>query len=110
MKRDVFKNSVKHNSHASQSCGLPSPRISWGNGAQSVRTNPATQKRAGTGPLKFGEWKRGASIRLVRKPNYWDAEKPFLEEISFQIIPQGTNRVPALQTGEIDERLDFYTP
>ena len=75
-----------------------------------IGTNPANQKPVGTGPFKFGEWKRGASIRLVRNPNYWDAEKPFLEEIIFQIIPQGANRVPALQTGEIDELLDFYTP
>lgn len=75
-----------------------------------VGTNPANQKPVGTGPFMFAEWKRGASIRLVRNPNYWDAGKPHLDEIIFQIIPQATNRVPALQTGEIDELLDFYTP
>ena len=75
-----------------------------------VGTNPANLKPIGTGPFKFNEWKRGASIRLVRNDNYWDAEKPYLQEIIFQIIPQGANRVPALQTGEIDELLDFYTP
>ena len=76
----------------------------------SIGTNPANLKPVGTGPFKFGEWKRGASIRLVRNDNYWDPEKPYLQEIIFQIIPQGANRVPALQTGEIDELLDFYTP
>ncbi len=75
-----------------------------------VGTNPANQKPIGTGPFKFAEWKRGASIRLVRNDSYWDAEKPYLQELIFQIIPQATNRVPALQTGEIDELLDFYTP
>ena len=75
-----------------------------------IATNPANQKPVGTGPFMFAEWKRGASIRLTRNPNYWDGEKPYLEQIVFQIIPQGPNRVPALQTGEIDELLDFYTP
>ncbi|VTU36488.1 ABC transporter substrate-binding protein [Variovorax sp. PBL-E5] len=75
-----------------------------------VGTNPANQKPVGTGPFKFAEWKRGASIRLVRNDQYWDGDKPYLESIIFQIIPQAANRVPALQTGEVDELLDFYTP
>lgn len=76
----------------------------------SVGTNPANQKPVGTGPFKLGEWKRGASIRLVRNEQYWDADKPGLESIIFQVIPQAANRVPALEAGEIDELLDFYTP
>ena len=75
-----------------------------------VGTNPANQKPVGTGPFKLAEWKRGASIKLVRNDQYWDADKPFLEAIIFQVIPQAANRVPALQAGEIDELLDFYTP
>lgn len=75
-----------------------------------IGTNPVNQRPVGTGPFKFAEWKRGATIRLVRNAQYWDGEKPYLEQIVFQIIPQAPNRVPALQTGEIDELLDFYTP
>ncbi|HEY2254920.1 MAG TPA: ABC transporter substrate-binding protein [Variovorax sp.] len=75
-----------------------------------IGTNPANQKPVGTGPFKFDEWKHGASIKLVRNDQYWDGDKPFLEAIIFQVIPQAANRVPALQTGEIDELLDFYTP
>jgi len=75
-----------------------------------VGTNPANQKPVGTGPFKFVEWKRGASIKLVRNDQYWDDDKPFLDSIIFQVIPQPANRVPALQTGEIDELLDFYAP
>lgn len=79
-------------------------------GTGSIPTNPANQRPVGTGPFKFVEWKRGSSITLERNPNYWDGDKPFLDKIIFQIIPQGTNRVPALQTGEIDALLDFYAP
>lgn len=75
-----------------------------------VGSNPYNQKPVGTGPFKFGEWKRGASIRLVRNDQYWDGNKPFLEQIIYQIIPQGANRAPALESGEIDVLLDFYTP
>ncbi len=75
-----------------------------------VATNPVNLRPVGTGPFKFAEWKRGTSIRLVRNPTYWDGDKPYLEQLIFQIIPQGANRVPALQTGEIDTLLDFYTP
>ena len=75
-----------------------------------VGTNPANQKPVGTGPFKLAEWKRGASIRLMRNDQYWDGDKPYLQSIIFQVIPQAANRVPALQTGEIDELLDFYTP
>ncbi len=84
------------------------PKHLYGEGA--IATNPANQKPLGTGPFKFGEWKRGSSIKLVRNDAYWDGDEPFLEAIIFQIIPQAANRVPALQTGEIDELLDFYTP
>ena len=59
-----------------------------------IGTNPANQKPVGTGPFKFGEWKRGASIKLVRNDQYWDGDKPFLESIIFQVIPQAANRVP----------------
>jgi peptide/nickel transport system substrate-binding protein len=75
-----------------------------------VGTNPANQKPIGTGPFKFVEWKRGASIKLVRNEQYWDGDKPYLDSLIFQVIPQPANRVPALQTGEIDVLLDFYTP
>ena len=75
-----------------------------------IGTNPANQKPVGTGPFKLAEWKRGASIKLVRNDAYWDGDKPFLEAIIFQVIPQAANRVFALQAGEIDELLDFYTP
>lgn len=84
------------------------PKHVYDSGA--VASNAANQKPIGTGPFKFGDWKRGTSIKLVRNDAYWDGDEPFLEAIIFQIIPQAANRVPALQTGEIDELLDFYTP
>ena len=68
-----------------------------------IGTNPANQKPIGTGPFKFGEWKRGASIRLVRNPNYWDAGKALSwrksSSRSFPRVPTGCRRCrPARST------------
>ena len=58
----------------------------------------------------FTSWDRGSAIKVSRNPNYWGKPLPGLDSIVFQIIPQPANRITALQTGDIDEILDFYTP
>ncbi len=73
-----------------------------------ILKNPASSKPIGTGPFKFVEWNRGSSIRLARNENYWEAGKPLLDGIVFQIVPQGANRSSGLETGEIDFVVDFY--
>ncbi len=68
-----------------------------------VPANPATSATpVGTGAYKIGEWKRGNYIRLVRNPDYWDPNKPYLDEIVVRIMPESTTRMQALQAGEID--------
>ena len=42
-----------------------------------MRTKPV-----GTGPFKFVEFKRGDSIRLVRNPDYFKKDRPYLDEIT----------------------------
>ena len=73
-----------------------------------IQNNPANQKPIGTGPFKFSEWNRGSNLKLVRNETYWDAPKPYLDAIVFQIVPQGANRSAGLETGEIDVVSDFY--
>jgi peptide/nickel transport system substrate-binding protein len=75
-----------------------------------VTSNPANQHPIGTGPFVFTSWQRGAAIRVTRNPNYWGAPKPGLDGIVFQIIPQPANRMTELQTGEVDEVVDYYMP
>ena len=59
-------------------------------------------KRIGTGPFKFVEFKRGASIRLVRNPDYWKKDRPYLDEITFRMIDSRATRMLAFATGEYD--------
>jgi peptide/nickel transport system substrate-binding protein len=62
-----------------------------------MRTRPI-----GTGPFKFVEFKRGNSIRLVRNPDYWKKDRPYLDEITFRMIDSRSTRMLAFATGEFD--------
>jgi peptide/nickel transport system substrate-binding protein len=62
-----------------------------------MRTRPI-----GTGPFKFVEFKRGNSIRLVRNPDYWKKDRPYLDEITFRMIDSRATRMLAFATGEFD--------
>lgn len=73
-----------------------------------IAGNPANQRPVGTGPFKFAEWSRGASVRLTRNETYWEAGKPYLDGIVYPIVPQPANRATGLETGEIDFVVDFY--
>ncbi len=72
-----------------------------------ILANPANQAPVGTGPYRFRQWSRGASIRTERNPSWWKGS-PGLDELVFQIVPQPANRASGLETGEIDAVVDFY--
>jgi len=64
---------------------------------QAMRTKPI-----GTGPFKFVEFKRGESVRLVRNPDYWKKDRPYLDEITFRMIDSRATRMLAFATGDYD--------
>jgi peptide/nickel transport system substrate-binding protein len=64
---------------------------------QVMRTKPI-----GTGPFKLAEFNRGNSIRLVRNPDYWKKDRPFLDEVTFRMIDSRSTRMLAFTTGEFD--------
>jgi peptide/nickel transport system substrate-binding protein len=64
---------------------------------QVMRTKPV-----GTGPFKFVEFKRGESIRLVRNPDYFKRDRPYLDEIAVRTIDSRATRMLAFSTGEFD--------
>ncbi|PYE32207.1 peptide/nickel transport system substrate-binding protein [Rhizobium sp. PP-CC-3G-465] len=71
-------------------------------GVTDFRSAPANGEFIGTGPFKFKEWKKGSTIRLVRNETYWDAGKPYLDEIDFQVVPDANSRAIAFETGQVD--------
>jgi peptide/nickel transport system substrate-binding protein len=64
---------------------------------QVMRTKPV-----GTGPFKFVEFKRGESIRLVRNPDYFKKDRPYLDEITVRTIDSRATRMLAFATGDYD--------
>ena len=66
------------------------------------RANPANNTPIGTGPMKFGEWRKGSYVKLVRNEEYWDKGKPYLDEMYFQFIPDAAARAVAYETGKVD--------
>lgn len=56
----------------------------------------------GTGPFKFQSWEPGEELVLVRNEEYWDPELPYLDEIRFQLVRDGSVRVLNVRTGSAD--------
>ncbi|HEY4134122.1 MAG TPA: ABC transporter substrate-binding protein [Alphaproteobacteria bacterium] len=72
--------------------------------------NPANLKPIGTGPFKFKEWERGNYIMLERNPDYWDKGKPYLDNLVFRIIPDGSARAVALESGAVQYGTQYVVP
>ena len=66
-----------------------------------VPENEWNLKPVGTGPFVFKEWQRGNYVLLEKNPNYWDAGKPYLDQIIFRFITDPAASVAALEAGEI---------
>lgn len=65
-------------------------------------TNPANEKPIGTGPYIFDEWKKGSYIHLVKNPDYHVGGKPYIEELYYHVVPDGSARAVAYETGTVD--------
>jgi peptide/nickel transport system substrate-binding protein len=83
--------------------GILSPAAVQAAGAEVGR------KPVGTGLFKLGEWKAGVSITLVRNPNYaWappsakNQGAAKVDKLVFQVIPDASTQLAALQAGEVD--------
>jgi peptide/nickel transport system substrate-binding protein len=60
-----------------------------------------------SGPFVLESWQRGSEMRLVRNPNYWrqgeDGQPlPYLDGITFQVIPEDATRLLKIKAGELD--------
>ena len=65
------------------------------------------QSPVGSGAFVLESWDRGSEMKLVRNEHYWadgeDGEKlPYLDGITFEVIPDDATRILRLQSGELD--------
>lgn len=65
----------------------------------------------GTGPFKWGEWKHGQYLKLVANTNYWKKGEPYLDSVTFSVVPDSNTRKLQVQGGQadIDEYPDWST-
>ena len=57
----------------------------------------------GTGPYKFVEWNKGNDILFEANEEYFDEErKASIKNLDFVIIPEGSTRDMALESGQVD--------
>ena len=61
----------------------------------------------GSGPFMLASWERGSVMKLVKNPYYWDLGDdgkplPYLDGVTFEVIPDDATRILRLQSGELD--------
>lgn len=55
----------------------------------------------GTGPFKFGDWKRGGDLVLLRNDTYW-GNKPAWSKVVLRTLSNSSVRQAALTVGDVD--------
>lgn len=55
-----------------------------------------------SGPFKLAEHTTGQQVRLVRNPAYHDAANVYLDEVVIRIVPDDSNLMQQLQSGDVD--------
>ena len=56
----------------------------------------------GTGPFRLKSWQSGDRIVLERNPDYWDKQRPYLDEVVVRPLPDNTARFASVLSGETD--------
>lgn len=59
----------------------------------------------GSGPLAVDDWSQGSKIQLSKFGDHRRADQMY-EEVTFEVVPEGSSRVTGLKTGEIDLVID----
>ena len=70
--------------------------------SQTMNGSSPGQTVGGTGPFMLTEWVQGDHITLKRNPNYWQAGKPYLEEIQASVSPDAQANLLRFQAGATD--------
>jgi peptide/nickel transport system substrate-binding protein len=66
-----------------------------------INANPANAKLVGTGPFRFVEHRPGQFYRLERNPNYWERDRPYLEGVVYQVLPDRAAIAAAIEADRI---------
>lgn len=67
-----------------------------------ILENPANTAPIGTGAFRLKEHRRGESLVLERNADYWDAGKPYIDQLVIRYVADGATRGAMLEAGEAD--------
>lgn len=68
------------------------------------------QRAIGSGPFILSDWNKGVSLTMKRNPDYWDAGKPYLDEIRLLVIGDYSTQVGQFIAGQLDMILQIEDP
>ena len=77
------------------------PKHIFGDG-QDIMTHPANSNPVGSGPFKLKEFKPGEKITLVKNPDFFIPDRPYLDEIVMTINSDPNAILLAVENGEAD--------
>jgi len=85
--------------------------MGWGDAVIVAPESAETNKEnpVGTGPFRFAEWQKGASVTLERFDGYW-GEAPALEQVTIRFIPDPAAATAALLAGDVQAFPNLPTP
>jgi peptide/nickel transport system substrate-binding protein len=69
---------------------------------KAVETSDPKENPIGTGPYKLTNWVKGSTVTLTKFDDYFKADKPYLDEVVFETVPDDSVRLAGLQTGKFD--------
>jgi peptide/nickel transport system substrate-binding protein len=95
------------------------PRIISAGGSIGAIASPTALKAAGSqanylngtpvgaGPFMWKSWTRDSQLVMVRNPNYWNAPRPYVDQLIFKPIVNEEQRTSSFKAGEA--QLEFVT-
>ncbi|MCA9860193.1 MAG: ABC transporter substrate-binding protein, partial [Thermomicrobiales bacterium] len=60
------------------------------------------QHPIGSGAFKFVSWEKDQEIVLEKNPDWWDTGKPYLDGVTFKVLPDSNARMLQFQGAELD--------
>ena len=60
------------------------------------------QNPIGSGAYSFVSWDKDQQIVLAKNPSWWDTGKPYIDELTFKVLPDSNARMLQFQAGELD--------
>ena len=77
---------------------IVSKRAATGAASEDFDTGKAA---IGTGPFRFGAFRRGDRVELLRNDGYWGG-RPAWEKVTLRLMPTDATRVASLLSGDVD--------